>query len=108
MFLEFLNMGWQDIGDYKCVAENELGTAEKSVKIDVAGTRPFPRWGRYACSALALRDFTDWCGTGESLVTLFYVSDSCLACFVTGFSAAMPLTSFRITALLTSFRIALI
>lgn len=45
MFLEFLNMGWQDIGDYKCVAENELGTAEKSVKIDVAGIRPFPRWG---------------------------------------------------------------
>ena len=38
-------MGWQDIGDYKCVAENELGTAEKSVKIDVAGIRPFPRWG---------------------------------------------------------------
>ena len=35
-------MGWQDIGDYKCVAENELGTAEKSVKIDVAGKSLFP------------------------------------------------------------------
>jgi hypothetical protein len=30
-------MGWQDVGNYKCVAENELGTAEKTVKIDVAG-----------------------------------------------------------------------
>ena len=34
-------MGWQDVGEYKCVAENELGTAEKAVKIDVAGKNPF-------------------------------------------------------------------
>ncbi|XP_076459478.1 uncharacterized protein LOC143292788 isoform X2 [Babylonia areolata] len=41
VFLEFLNMGWDDIGDYRCVAENELGTAEKTVKIDVADPPTF-------------------------------------------------------------------
>ncbi|XP_070188406.1 obscurin-like isoform X2 [Littorina saxatilis] len=41
VFLEFLNMGWQDMGDYKCVAENEQGTAEKTVKVDVADPPTF-------------------------------------------------------------------
>ena len=44
-------MGWEDIGDYRCVAENELGTAERTVKIDVAGKQhlfPFVR----GCSEL--------------------------------------------------------
>nr|KAG5697851.1 hypothetical protein BaRGS_017108 [Batillaria attramentaria] len=41
VFLEFLNMGWQDVGNYKCVAENELGTAEKTVKVDVADPPTF-------------------------------------------------------------------
>lgn len=35
-------MGWQDMGDYKCVAENEQGTAEKTVKVDVAGNVLLP------------------------------------------------------------------
>ncbi|KAL8623451.1 hypothetical protein ACOMHN_061964 [Nucella lapillus] len=41
VFLEFLNMSWDDVGDYRCVAENELGTAEKTVKIVVADPPTF-------------------------------------------------------------------
>lgn len=39
VFLEFLNMGWPDVGKYKCVAENEHGKAEKIITVDVAGMK---------------------------------------------------------------------
>ena len=37
VILEFTPMKWSDVGDYKCVAENELGEATLVVKLKMAG-----------------------------------------------------------------------
>lgn len=37
--LEFTDMGWPDVGHYKCVAENDHGIAEKTTHLEMAGKR---------------------------------------------------------------------
>ena len=37
LMLEIRNFTWNDVGNYKVQATNDLGTVERSVRVDMAG-----------------------------------------------------------------------